>query len=155
MRTYSRVLASLLLGIAIVLTGLTGPASAKAHTTHEKRVERAAKILKSASKLKGKPYRWGGAGPSSFDCAGYVQYVYKKAGKKVGRTSGAQLAGKSIPKSKKRSGDILVFLRNGRAYHSAIYAGKGRMWEAQRTGVPVGRHKIWSSSYVVRRPSLK
>lgn len=152
MRTYSRALASLFLGLAIVLTGLTGPASAA--TTYEKRVDRAEKIIKQAKKLKGTPYRYGGDGPSSFDCAGFVQYVYKKAGKKIGRTSGAQLSGKSIPKGKKRTGDILVFIRGGRAYHSAIYAGDGKMWEAQRTGTSVGKHDIWSGGYVVRRPSL-
>lgn len=148
MRTYTRVLASLLLGLAIVLTGLTGPATAST-TVHD----RSDKVISQAKKLKGKHYRWGGAGPTSFDCSGYVQYVFKKAGKKIGRTSGAQLAGKKISKSNKKPGDILVFMRGSYAYHSAIYAGHGQMWEAQRTGVPVGRHKIWSSSYVVRRPT--
>ena len=149
MRTYSRVLASLFLGLAIVLTGLTGPANAD----KVKVTDRSDKVISQASKLKGKPYRWGGASPSGFDCSGYVQYVYKKAGKKIGRTSGAQMAGKSISKSNKKPGDILVFLRGGTAYHSAIYAGDGKMWEAQKTGVPVGKHSIWSSDYVVRRPA--
>lgn len=148
MRTYTRVLSGLLLGLALVLTGLTGPASAKTTV-----VDRSDTIIHFAKKLKGKPYRYGANGPRSFDCSGYVQYVYKKAGKKIGRTSSAQLAGKHIAKRKKRVGDILIFMRGSYAYHSAIYAGHGRMWEAQRTGVPVGRHKIWSSSYVVRRPS--
>ncbi len=149
MRTYSRVLASLFLGLAIVLTGLTGPANAD----KVKVTDRSDKVISQASKLKGKPYRWGGASPSGFDCSGYVQYVYKKAGKKIGRTSGAQMAGPSVSKSNKKPGDILIFLRGGTAYHSAIYAGNGKMWEAQRTGVPVGKHKIWSDGYVVRRPS--
>ncbi|MCW2829589.1 MAG: hypothetical protein JWP31_281 [Aeromicrobium sp.] len=149
MRTYSRVFASLLIAFAIVFAGLT-TSSAQADTvTHD----RADTVLSWAKKLKGKPYRWGGAGPRSFDCAGYVQYVYGKAGKKIGRTSGAQLKGKRIAKRNKKPGDIMVFLRGGSAYHSAIYAGSGTMWEAQRTGVPVGRHRIWSQGYVVVRPS--
>lgn len=157
MRAYTRVPASLILGSAIVLTGLSGPALAESSSPQAKvsttTVSKAPAILKAAKKLKGKPYRYGGASPSGFDCAGYVQYVYNKAGKKVGRTSGAQLKGKSIAKSDKKPGDILVFMRGGTAYHSAIYAGDGTMWEAQRTGVPVGRHKIWSDGYVVRRPA--
>ena len=148
MRTYSRVLAGLLLGLAIVLTGLTGPATASTTV-----IDRADKVIHNAKKLKGKPYRYGANGPGSFDCSGYVQYVFKKSGKKVGRTSGDQLGGKHIAKSKKKPGDILVFMRGSYAYHSAIYAGHGEMWEAQRTGVPVGRHKIWSDGYVVRRPT--
>ncbi|MEO6605655.1 MAG: C40 family peptidase [Aeromicrobium sp.] len=113
---------------------------------------RAQKLIKWAAKQKGDPYRYGANGPKSFDCSGLVQYVYKKAGKKIGRTSGDQLKGKHIAKSKKKKGDILIFISNGRAYHSAIYAGHGKMWEAQRSGTKVGKHKIWSSGYVVRRP---
>ncbi|MCD9197008.1 C40 family peptidase [Aeromicrobium wangtongii] len=160
MRMRSRALASLFLGVAIVLTGLSGPALAGTNTNTAtvkvkyKHDSRAHAVLKHAKKLKGKAYRYGGAGPRSFDCSGYVQYVYKKAGKKIGRTSGAQLsAGKSVPKSKKKPGDIMIFMRGKTAYHSAIYAGGGKMWEAQRTGVPVGKHSIWSSGYVVRRPA--
>lgn len=113
---------------------------------------RAQKVIKWAAKQKGDPYKYGANGPGSFDCSGLVQYVYKKAGKKIGRTSGAQLKGKHIAKSKKKKGDILIFISNGRAYHSAIYAGDGKMWESQRSGTRVGKHKIWSSGYVVRRP---
>lgn len=156
MRTYSRALTGLFAGSAIVLTGLSAPALADGGSSDGvtvKRVDRSADVIDQAKKLKGKPYRYGGATPSGFDCSGFVQYVYKKAGKKVGRTSGAQLAGKSIPRSKKKPGDILVFLRGGSAYHSAIYAGNGTMWESQRTGVPVGKHDIWANDYVVRRPS--
>ncbi len=156
MRMYARVSASLFLGSAIVLTGLSAPALAEGSTdvsVKTVKTDRSKAVISQAKKLKGKPYRYGGATPSGFDCSGYVQYVYKKAGKQIGRTSGAQLSGASIPKSKKKPGDILVFMRGGTAYHSAIYAGDGEMWEAQRTGVPVGRHDIWSSSYVVRRPS--
>ena len=146
----TRVLASLVITLAIVLTGFspvaTPAASAAAAST------RSVAVMHWAGKLEGKPYKWGANGPKSFDCSGYVQYVFKKAGKKVGRTSGAQLRGKHIAKSKKKPGDVLVFLRGGRAYHSAIYAGGGKMWEAQRTGTRVGKHKIWSSGYVVRRP---
>jgi cell wall-associated NlpC family hydrolase len=154
MRMYARVSASLFAGSALVLTGLSAPAladdSVKVKTTQ---VDRSDKIISQAQKLKGKPYRYGGAKPSGFDCSGYVQYVYKQAGKKIGRTSGAQLSGKSVPKSKKKPGDILIFMHGSTAYHSAIYAGDGKMWEAQKTGVPVGKHGIWSDGYVVRRPA--
>lgn len=149
MRTYSRVLASLFLGSAIVVTGVSGPATA-AKVKVDNRTD---DVLSWAKKLKGKPYVYGADGPGSFDCSGYVQYVFDKAGKNIGRTSGAQLsAGKSVDKSDKKPGDILIFMRGGSAYHSAIYAGDGKMWEAQRTGTTVGKHKIWSSGYVVRRP---
>lgn len=157
MRMHSRAIASLFLGSAVTLTGLSAPAladSSHSSSVKVKRVDKSASIISQAKKLKGKPYRYGGATPSGFDCSGYVQYVYKKAGKKIGRTSGAQLgAGKSVKKSNKKPGDILIFMHGSTAYHSAIYAGDGKMWEAQKTGVPVGKHSIWSSGYVVRRPA--
>jgi cell wall-associated NlpC family hydrolase len=157
MRMHSRAMASLFVGSSIILTGLAGPALADGSSSHVKvkRIDRSDAIISQAKKLKGSPYRYGGTTPSGFDCSGYVQYVYKKAGKKIGRTSGDQLAGKSIPKSEKRPGDILIFLHGSTAYHSAIYAGDGKMWEAQRSGVPVGKHSIWSDGYVVRRPAGK
>lgn len=142
-----RIFARVLLTLALTSTVLMAPqVSAQAADS------RADKVMTQVAKLKGKPYRWGGAGPNSFDCSGLVQYTYKKAGKKIGRTSGQQLAGKRIPKTQKKKGDILVFLHGSRPYHSAIYAGSGKIWEAQRTGTRVGKHKIWSTAYVVRRP---
>jgi cell wall-associated NlpC family hydrolase len=35
--------------------------------------------------------------------------------------------------------------------HVGIYAGGGYMYDAPRPGVRVGKHKIWSTNYVVRR----
>jgi len=158
MRTYTRALSSLFVGSAIVLTGMSAPALAEGSAPAKvtvKKIDGSDTVLSQARKLKGKPYRYGGANPSGFDCSGYVQYVYKKAGKSIGRTSGAQMSSKSVPRSKKKPGDILIFLHGSSAYHSAIYAGDGKMWEAQRTGVPVGKHTIWAGDYVVRRPDVK
>ncbi len=146
MHTLSRAFAILLIALTVIFAGFTGPASAATANT------RSHAVIHWAAKEQGKPYRYGANGPRSFDCSGLVQYVYKQAGKKIGRTSGAQLKGKHIAKSKKQKGDILIFIRGGRAYHSAIYGGQGKMWEAQRSGTRVGKHKIWSSGYVVRRP---
>jgi cell wall-associated NlpC family hydrolase len=147
MRTTSRVLASLCIAMSIVLAGLAGPIALSADAS-----TRSAEVMQVVAKQKGKPYKYGAAGPKAFDCSGLVQYVYKKAGKKIGRTSGAQLGGKHIAKGKKQKGDIMIFINSSGAYHSAIYAGGGKMWEAQRSGTRVGVHKIWSSGYVVRRP---
>ena len=47
-----------------------------------------AEIMEEAEKYIGYPYVWGGSSPStSFDCSGYVCYVYNKCGKNVGRTT--------------------------------------------------------------------
>ena len=149
LRAASRLLASLVLALTVILAGMSSPALAKNSSSS---LSRSDLVIKAVKKQQGKPYRWGGTGPRSFDCSGLVQYAYRKAGTKVGRTSGAQLAGKRIAKGSKRVGDILVFMHGSTAYHSAIYAGGGKIWEVQRTGTRVGKHKIWSNGYVVSRP---
>lgn len=101
------------------------------------------KIVATAKKKIGAKYRAGGSGPNSFDCSGFVYWVYKnsdvKEKKTVVRTSSAGLntslkkykvasSIKSIKKAK--PGDIILFTRGGRYSHAAIYAGKGKIIHA-------------------------
>ncbi len=152
MRHSLRTVLSLALAGIVMAAGFMSPASAHSVNVHKQPGD---KVLHVVARQSGKWYRYGGAGPNTFDCAGLVQYVYSHALKKrVGRTSGQQLhSGRRISKKNIRKGDIMIFIRGGYAYHSAIYAGRGVMWEAARTGTRVGRHSIWSQSYVVVRPS--
>lgn len=147
MRSYMRAFASPFLALAIIFAGFTLPALSTAQAS-----TRSVTVLHWAEKEKGKPYKYGATGPNAFDCSGYVQFVYKKAGKKIGRTSGAQLAGKHISKSHKEKGDVIIFMDGGYAYHSAIFAGDGKVWHAPKPGRKVSEEKLWTSSYVVRRP---
>ncbi len=64
-----------------------------------------------AAAQKGKPYRYGAVGPSSFDCSGLVVYVYNtKLQKKLPRTATAQRkATTRIAKSSIRPGDLVFF----------------------------------------------
>jgi cell wall-associated NlpC family hydrolase len=111
-----------------------------------------AAIVKTAASLKGKPYRYGAAGPNAFDCSGYTQYVFKKHGKSLPHSATAQAKyGKAVSKSAARAGDLLFFGSPGRYTHTAIYAGGGQMWDASTSGKPVAKKKIWSNKYVVRR----
>ncbi|MEU8225938.1 NlpC/P60 family protein [Kribbella sp. NPDC048915] len=106
-----------------------------------------AKVLREAAKLKGTPYRYGGTTPRGFDCSGYTGYVYKKAGKKLPRTSRQQYsATKHISRKTAKPGD-LVFFRNsgGGVYHVGIYAGGNMLWHASKPGRPVAKAKIWTS----------
>lgn len=125
----------------------------KAAKKKRKAAKRAAKIVRTAAKYRGTPYRWGGSTPSGFDCSGYVRYVVKKAvGKSLPRIAGDQMKkGKSVPKGKKRKGDLIGFYNGSYAYHIAIYAGGGKIWHAPRPGKRVEKVKIWTSAYKVRR----
>ena len=41
----------------------------------------AEEIVKTARRLVGTPYRWGGTSPAGFDCSGFVWYVHKVSGR--------------------------------------------------------------------------
>lgn len=130
----------------LVATATVAPAEALS-------APKTASVLKTAAKYKGTPYRWGGTSPKGFDCAGYTRYVYKKAiGKKLPRVAGAQARkGRSVAKSKKKPGDLIVFTRGSHVYHVGIYAGGGKIWHAPRPGKKVEKVKLWTSAYKVRR----
>ena len=66
-------------------------------------------IIKEARKHLGVRYVWGGTSPTrGWDCSGYVQYVYKKNGIKLPRTSGSQkAAGEVIRSSQAKPGDLI------------------------------------------------
>ncbi|WP_245674195.1 C40 family peptidase [Actinoplanes rectilineatus] len=112
-----------------------------------------AKILAEAKKHKGALYKYGSSGPKRFDCSGFTKYVYKKAaGKSLPHKANSQQNyGKKVAKSNKKVGDLIVFRNGSYGYHAGIYAGNGYMYDSPHSGARVGKHKIWSSNYVVRR----
>ena len=70
---------------------------------------RASAVAAAGSKI-GAPYRWGGTGPSSFDCSGLVQWAMRQAGVSLPRTSFAQYGvGRAVGRSEIRAGDLVFF----------------------------------------------
>jgi cell wall-associated NlpC family hydrolase len=112
-----------------------------------------AKVLAEAKRHTGALYKFAAAGPTRFDCSGFTMYVYRKAAHKSlpHKANSQQRYGKAVSKSKKQIGDLIVFRSGSYGYHVGIYAGGGYMYDSPHTGARVGKHKIWSNSYVVRR----
>jgi len=112
-----------------------------------------AKAVSLAAAQRGKPYRWGSTGPSSFDCSGLVTYIFKtQLGKNVPRTSAAQAA--ALPKvsqAAKRPGDLIFSGYRGRVSHVGIYAGGGKMWAAPNSGGVVQLQPIYDKNHTVGR----
>ena len=84
--------------------------------------------------------------PSAFDCSGLVQYVYKRLGVALPRTTYAQYAAAvHVPRSQMRPGDLIFVDRLG---HVGIYAGFGFIWHAPHTGDRVRLSLIWDRHYL-------
>jgi cell wall-associated NlpC family hydrolase len=84
----------------------------------------------------GSPYRWGGTGPSSFDCSGLVKWAFAQAGVDVPRTSRAlSRAGTPVSRADLQPGDLVFFYSPVR--HVGIYIGDGQMVHSSRAGKPV------------------
>ena len=107
---------------------------------------KAKKALKVAHAKRGKPYKYGASGPNAFDCSGFTQYSYKRAGLKLPRTAAQQYrATWHIKKGKRLPGDLVFFGSGANKYHVGMYAGKGRMWDAPKSGERVHKRKIYTS----------
>lgn len=125
-------------GGSVVVPGFASSAEAATPAT---------KALKVAASKKGAPYRYGATGPGRFDCSGLTLYSFKKAGKSLPRTASQQYNKTHHVSSKSRKAGDLVFFHSGSSvYHVGIYAGKGKIWHAPKTGDVVRLQKIWTKS---------
>ena len=90
-----------------------------------------AAILKEAEKYLGFPYVWGGSSPStSFDCSGFVSYVYNQCGWSFGRLGAQGLYNICSRTSSPRPGDLVFFTGTYDTpgiSHVGIYVGDGWM----------------------------
>jgi cell wall-associated NlpC family hydrolase len=112
----------------------------------------AAHVLQIAAAQSGDTYSYGAAGPDSFDCSGFTQYVFGKVGISLPH-SAAQQATVATPVSQPQPGD-LVFVHNGGGGsigHVAIYAGGGYWYEASNPSQAVGKHRAWSTNVTFGR----
>lgn len=97
----------------------------------------------------GKPYQWGGAGPSSFDCSGLVYYLYGKLGINLPRVAATQATvGTYVARENLAYGDLVFFARDGKNInHVGIYVGNGQFVHAPQTGDVVRTTTLISGYY--------
>ena len=97
--------------------------------------EQFAAVIKEAEKYLGYPYIWGGSTPAtSFDCSGFVSYVYNNCGLhwSFGRLGAEGLRGMCayVSPESARPGDLIFFEKTydtAGASHVGIYVGNNRM----------------------------
>lgn len=85
-------------------------------------------LISTARTYIGTPYAYGGTTTSGFDCSGYTQFVFKKQGINIPRSTGEQFAmGTAVKKSDLKTGDLVFFNTFGnRVSHVGIYIGSSR-----------------------------
>lgn len=91
-------------------------------------------------------YVWGGDGPFGFDCSGYVNYLYRRAGISIPRDSRSQwtsLTGVDVRKGHEQPGDAVYFHGSTTGAnagpppgHVGLYIGGGRFIEYYSSGRP-------------------
>jgi cell wall-associated NlpC family hydrolase len=97
---------------------------------------RAAAAIRYAYAQLGKPYRYGGAGPNSFDCSGLTMRAWQAAGVSISHNAAAQFASTPhVSRSQLQPGDLVYF--GHPIHHVGIYIGGGNMIEAPYTGANV------------------
>lgn len=132
------------------------PVPAKVAAPQDSAVER---VIQRAMSQVGVEYAWGGgdsSGPTSgvrdggvadmhgdfskvgFDCSGLMVYAFAAAGIDLDHYSGYQYAaGRQVPVSQARRGDLLFWQSDGITHHVALYLGGGKMIEAPYSGSAV------------------
>ncbi|MET9928143.1 MULTISPECIES: NlpC/P60 family protein [unclassified Streptomyces] len=104
---------------------------------------KAEKVLAFARAQIGKPYVWGASGPSSYDCSGLTQAVWREAGVTLPRTTWDQVkVGTRVATTDLQPGDLVFFYDD--ISHVGVYKGDGMMIHAPKPGANVREESIYS-----------
>jgi len=101
----------------------------------------AASVVAFAHTQLGKPYRWGSAGPHSYDCSGLTSAAWATAGVRLPHNARRQFGTVTrIGRAQLRPGDLVFFYSN--VQHVGIYIGADQMIHAPRHGEVVRVDRI-------------
>lgn len=125
------------------LTTAAASRSTSTRTTAPSSGASSSRVVNIAASYTGIMYRYGGSTPAGFDCSGYTQFVFAKAGISLPRSAEAQRRA-TTRVSSPRVGDLVFW--GAPAYHVAIYAGNGMIYDSGRAGLPTQKRNMFSGS---------
>jgi peptidoglycan DL-endopeptidase CwlO len=100
----------------------------------------------------GKPYCYGGAGMSCFDCSGLTMMAWQQAGVSLPHSSAAQYSvGRHVSAGELQPGDLIFYYSP--ISHVSIYIGNGQRISATHTGDYVRVQSLGSSIVGFTRPT--
>lgn len=109
-------------------------------------------VVAYASNFLGTPYVWGANGPESFDCSGFVRYVYAHFGVSLTRTTYTQInEGSYVSRDDLQPGDLIFFGTGSDPHHVGMYVGNNSYIHAPRTGDVVKISPLTRSDYLTAR----
>ncbi len=104
----------------------------------------------------GEPYKYGAAGPNSWDCSGLTMMAWRQGGVSLPHYSAGQYsAATPIKQGNLKAGDLLFWgSKPSSIYHVALYVGNGMMVHAPRSGRDVEEVSMyyWISPTYFARP---
>ena len=115
------------------------------------------KIVDNAMKYIGCPYKWGSIGTKSFDCSGFVKWLYADMGINLNRTSREQYKhGVHVHRNNLHPGDLVFFARNKSPksiYHVGIIVdsdsqGSYSFIHSTRGGVKISDSQRYDKRYL-------
>ena len=106
-------------------------------------------LVAFAKSYEGYPYVYGGNGPNSFDCSGFVLYCYKHFGYSFSRGAQEQYEdGVKVGFNELLPGDLVFFSGNGYYItHVGLYLGDGKFIHASNPTRGVVIDTLWSGYY--------
>jgi len=113
-------------------------------------------IEDSAKQLLGIKYVWGATGPSTYDCSGFTQKIYRDAGINIPRVSRDQArVGQYIAYNNLRRGDMVFFdtkkKRSGIVSHVGIYLGAGNFIHASSAAKKIVIYNFNNKTFYKKR----